>query len=393
MRSPAPFVIIGGGQAGAWVAKTLRAEGYTGRITLLGAEPHAPYERPPLSKAVLTDPARASESVLLSQEQAVKLDIELRPATRVAALDPLRRQVRLDDGSIMDYEKLFLATGSQPRLPDWYTPSSHTHMLRTVDDAAALHAILLTARRLLIVGGGWIGLEVAATARQLGVDCVIVEAADRVCARSVPPEVSVWLAGLHRDNGVVIRTSAHVVSAVEHEGQSIITLSSGVELSGDALLIGIGNVPDVALAAEAGLEVADGVVVDEACRTSDPHIFASGDVASFTCMFSGSRTRRESWANAQNQAIIAAKAALGQDVRYADLPWLWSDQYGHHIQILGSPERAALTSLHQGVPGVAPLWSCMDENGHLIGAIGVDANRELRPLRKTLAATIRVPVA
>lgn len=383
-----PFVIVGGGQAGAWIAKTLRAEGYFGAIMLIAAEPHEPYERPPLSKAVLSDPSRMAESVLLSREQATASAVEIRFDTRAVALDPVRRELALQDGSVLRYATLFLTTGSRPRTPDWFVASSRCHTLRTLDDAIALHATLKSAGRLLIVGGGWIGLEVAATARTMGVACTVIEAAERVCVRSVPPEVSAWLTQEHRAHEVELVAGVTPVTAIESDAGVALTLSNGAVLTGDALLVGIGSVPEVGLAETGGLTIGNGIVVDAACRTSDPNVYAAGDVTSFHCSFSGGPVRRESWSNAQNQAIAAAKAALGQAVHYAELPWLWSDQYGRHLQMLGTPERAVRVEHQSASSGDGHFWSCFDAAGSLVGAVGVDAQRDLRGMRKTLAGAV-----
>lgn len=378
----APYVIVGAGQAGAWVAMTLRAEGYEGPLVMMGVEAHPPYERPPLSKSVLVSGPGAGHAPLLSVEQAAELAIELRLQEQVTAIDRDGKELKTASRRSFSYDKLFLTTGSRARLPDWYQPSNRVHQLRSLDDAYRLHAAVQGAKRVLVLGGGWVGLEAAASLRGLGVSVVVIEAAARVCARSVPPAVSSWLAALHRAEGVELRTGV-AAAGLEERGEGLsLTLQDGSVLTGDHLLIGIGNIPETGLAEAAGLSVDNGIVVDAACRTADPAIFAAGDVANFPCRFAGGRARRESWANAQAQAAIAAHAALGREVHYDDVPWLWSDQYGRNIQIVGVPEGAS-TVLASGTPD-GPCWLSLNAGGVPVGAVTVNAPKILRPLRNAL---------
>lgn len=379
----APFVIIGGGQAGGWIAKTLRAQGHAGPIVLIGDERHAPYERPPLSKAALLSVEAVAETRLLSHEEAENLGIALRLGDAAVAIDRDARQVRCATGEAIGYDRLFLTMGSRPRLPDWYLAHDRLHVLRTIDDAARLRSALASARSLVVVGAGWIGLEIAATARACGVAVTVVEIGDRVCARSLPAPVSHWLERLHRDNGVDFRFSAAVGRIGAHENAITATLADGTELQADQCVVGIGNVPNTGLAEAAGLAVANGIVVDAACRTSDPLIYAAGDVCAFPCDFAAGTVRRESWANAQNQAIVAARAALGQAVLYDELPWLWSDQYGINIQIAGLPERGSRALFRPGATPDCGTWLTLDARG-VTGAVAIDDPRGLRPVRKAL---------
>jgi len=380
------IAIIGAGQAGAWVARTLRAEGFDGRVVLIGAERHPPYERPPLSKAVLFDAAAEATTTLLSTEQAQEAGIEFWLGTTVHAIDRAARTLRCTDGQTLDYNRLFLTTGSRPRWPDWGPTgdSARIHQLRTLDDAAKLRGALQSAQSLLIVGGGWIGLEVAASARKQNVAVTVYEAADRICARSLPTAISDWLSNLHRGKSVELILRASIASVEESEDRVTIHFSDGSATTADHLLIGIGNVPETALAEAAGLEVSNGIVVDATGRTSDPDIYAAGDVTSLPCSLASAHVRRESWANAQNQAIVAAKAALGQDVRYEDIPWLWSDQHDVNIQIVGMPERATTLRLKPGKTEGAGCWLALDAAGVAIGAIAVDAARDIRAARKLI---------
>lgn len=380
------FVIVGAGQAGAWIARTLRAEGFDGRIVLIGREPHLPYERPPLSKDVLRGKAGADTARLLSPEAAEANRIEVWTGTLATEIDRRQRIVRCADGGSVSYDHLFLTTGSRVRTLPFSQPDSspkRVHVLRGLDDAEALRQAMSKAGRLAIVGGGWIGLEVAATARQLGLEVVVIEAAPLLCSRSLPPEVSIYLEQLHRSHGVEVRTGT-AVDSLEVEGEAV-RIRSGVEhILVDHVLVGIGVIPETELAAKAGLPVDNGILVDECGRTADPLISAAGDVTSHPSALSGGRVRLESWANAQNQAIVAAKAALGMAVRHAEIPWFWSDQYDTNIQIIGTPERAA-SQLVRGDPAAGKgCWISLSEAGGAVGAVAVNAPRELRSVRKAL---------
>jgi 3-phenylpropionate/trans-cinnamate dioxygenase ferredoxin reductase subunit len=294
--------------------------------------------------------------------------------------------VRCADGRTLVYDRLFLTTGSQPRWPAWLPAagSPRIHRLRTLDDAARLRDALAESRSLLIVGGGWIGLEVAASARQQGVAVTVYEAADRVCARSLPPAISDWLADLHRHKDVVVELGASIVGVKEDVDTVTLELADGTRAVGDHLVVGIGNLPETALAEAAGLDVANGIVVDTRGQTSDPLIFAAGDVANLPCTLSGGQARRESWANAQNQGVAVARAALGQDITYDEVPWLWSDQYDVNIQMVGLPERAARLLLRPGkIPG-SGCWLALDQHDVPVGAIAIDAGRDIRMARKLI---------
>jgi 3-phenylpropionate/trans-cinnamate dioxygenase ferredoxin reductase subunit len=374
------FVIIGAGQAGAWVARTLRAEGYAGRIVLIGAEPHAPYERPPLSKAVLKGEAAAESAILLSPEAARAAAIECWPGVEVAAIDRAARAIRTVDGRALAYEKLFLTTGSRVRHWPGAAALPRLHTLRGRDDAARLRAAL--RGHLLVLGGGWIGLEVAATARALGVAVTLIEAAPRLCARSLPVVASAFLARLHERNGVALLLGQSVQALAAHDHEVTAELADGSTITADHALVAIGVLPNVELGQACGLAVENGILVDHTGRTSDPDIYAAGDVTRHPNAFAGGLLRLESWANAQNQAIVAARAALGQAARYDEIPWFWSDQYGVNLQILGLPAAAARCHPRGAPDEGRGSWLALQEDGSPAGAIAVNAARDLRPLRR-----------
>ncbi len=386
-----PIVIVGAGQAGGWAAKTLRAEGYAGRIVLVGDEPHPPHERPPLSKAVLSGSSEPDACHLFKPDAFAELALEHEPGERALAIDREAHTVRTDRGRQLQYERLILATGSRVRklaIPG--AELSGVFYLRTIADALALRERLNAGTRLLVVGGGWIGLEAAATARKRGAAVTVLEAADRLCARAAPPELSEYLARLHADHGVDIRLGASLRSfRADPSGGIDAVLSDATELKADVVLIGVGIVPNVELASEAGLDVANGIVVDAQGRTSDPFIFAAGDVTDQPGARLGRRVRLESWQNAQDQAIVAAKAALGSDARHDPLPWFWSDQYESNIQILGLPERWP-ECVRRGDAGSGAFSLFYLKDAVIEAVVSVNAPRDLRAARRLIES--RKPV-
>jgi 3-phenylpropionate/trans-cinnamate dioxygenase ferredoxin reductase subunit len=378
-------VIVGAGQAGGWAAKTLRGEGFAGRITLIGLEPHPPYERPPLSKGVLAGAATVESCYLFKPDAFAALNLDFRAGVRATRIDRAARAVHLEDGTSVAYDKLILATGGEARrLPVPGGDGPRIHYLRTLDESLAIRAALGPGRRLAVAGGGWIGLEVAATARKSGAQVTVLEALDRVCARAVPPSVSDFLRALHERNGVTIRTGCGV-KAIEDRGASglRLTLGDATSLDADAVVVGIGLVPQLQLAREAGLEVGDGVLVDERCRTSDPDILVAGDCANMPLACLGRRVRLESWANAQNQAIAAAKSALGEDVRYDELPWFWSDQFDANVQLLGLPERWP-EPVARGDRNGASFSLFYLDGERIVAVVSVNAPRDLRAAKRLM---------
>jgi 3-phenylpropionate/trans-cinnamate dioxygenase ferredoxin reductase subunit len=269
--------------------------------------------------------------------------------------------------------------------------SARIHTLRTQADALRLRAALTAGSSLLVLGGGWIGLEVAATARGMGCAVTMLEAAPRLCARTMPGVVSDYLLRLHQSQGVTVLTGIGVTGLSEEESGVAATVDTGELLRADHALIGIGIVPNTSLAVACGLPVANGIVVDVQSRTSDPDIFAAGDVASHPSGFAGVALRLESWANAQSQAIVAAKAALGRADRYDDIPWFWSDQYTANLQMLGLPDRGSEIVARGAPEKGSGCWLMLREDGTAAGAVAVNAPRELRTLRKMFADG-RLPV-
>jgi 3-phenylpropionate/trans-cinnamate dioxygenase ferredoxin reductase subunit len=387
------IAIIGAGQAGGWAAQTLRKEGFTGAIVLIGEEPHPPHERPPLSKSVLSGEA-APESTHLQKPAAFEaLGLDWKPGARVTRIDPGGKRIELADGASVAYDKLILCTGGRARrLGAPGAESTAVHTLRTVEDALALAPMLAPGRRVVVVGGGWIGLEVAATARKKGAEVVVVEAQSRLCERTVPREMSEHLLALHQSHGTRVLLGAAIKGiAAGADGGAVVTLADGELLACDAIVAGIGMVPNDELARDAGLECDGGVVVDSSCRTSDPDIFAAGDVAVTPNPWAGRRLRLESWQNAQEQGIAAARAALGLAVDYQPLPWFWSDQYEMNLQIYGIPTPTHRV-IARGTPGSGSFMLFYLDGDLVQAALGPNAAKDLRFARRLIEQRKHVDV-
>jgi len=331
-------VIVGAGMAGAKAAEALRAEGFEGRIVLIGAEQERPYERPPLSKDYLRGEVDREKVYVHPQSFYVDHDIELRPATRVQAIDRRAQEVVLRGRERLPFDRLLLATGAEPRrLVVDGADLEGIHYLRDLADANALRAAFLHSRRLVVIGGGWIGAEVAASARQLGLEVTIVEPAEVMLERALGRELGGFYGELHRANGVDVRTGAMPVR-LEGDGRvAAVRLQDGGRVECDLVLVGIGVLPRTALAEAAGVLVENGVVATRGLETSVPGIFAAGDVASAQHPFYNRRVRVEHWANALNQPAVAAQSMLGKPASYDRLPYFFSDQYDVGMEFVGDP--------------------------------------------------------
>ncbi|MFN0161643.1 MAG: NAD(P)/FAD-dependent oxidoreductase [Burkholderiales bacterium] len=382
MSDPRTFVIAGAGQAGRWVAWTLRQEGFGGRIVWLGDEAHVPYERPPLSKAVLKDEAGFERLVLVPESKWSELKLDWRPGQRVTSIDRAARCVVTAGGESVSYDALFLAVGGVARTLPGVAPHARILTLRTWEDALSLKAALKGAPRVLVLGGGWIGLEVAASARTLGCEVTVVEAAPRLCQRTVPPAVSAHLLENHRAHGVTVRLGDAVREVKADADGVTLSLASNALLQADLLVVGIGLVANDGLAAAAGLTVGNGIHTDAAGRTEDAAIFAVGDCAN-ALRPDGARVRIESWENAQRQAIAAAKAALGvaHDAAADGAPWFWSDQYDDNLQLLGEPTEA-MQVVERNVAAKRARLFFFCEGARVKAVAAINAGREIRVVRK-----------
>ena len=327
-------VVIGAGQAGAALVARLRAGGHVGKITLIGAEDAPPYQRPPLSKAYLMGQMEAERLWLRSAEFYADHDITLRLGQPVTAINPTARTVTVG-GETIRYDQLALTTGSAPRrLPAAIGGDMQgVYTVRTLADVDAMKAEFAPGRRLVIVGGGYIGLEAAAVAAKLGLDVTVLEMAPRILQRVASPETSDYFRALHAAHGVKILESTGLDRLLGEAHVTGARLASGAEISADFVIVGVGIIPGTALAEAAGLAIENGIKTDEHGRTSDPHIWSAGDCASFP--WKGGRLRLESVGNAIEQAEVVADNIMGAATPYTAHPWFWSDQYDTKLQIAG----------------------------------------------------------
>lgn len=391
--SERPIIIIGAGQAGVQIIDSLRRGGYDGALVLIGDEHSLPYQRPPLSKQYLSG-ALAEERLLFRPENFyVKQDVEVLLGTRVSELHPAARTVSLEGGSVREYEKLALTTGaSVRRLPVLGAELEGVRYLRSLEDARHLRARLGTgALRVVAIGGGFIGLELAAAARELGHAVTVVEAQDRLMARVVAPVVSDYYLQMHRAQGVEVLLNAAVERIDDNAGTMAVVLADGNETQADLVVVGIGSVPHSELAEAAGLECDNGIVVDEFARTSDSNIVAAGDCTMHQNSRLAVRQRLESVQNAVDQAKVAAATLLGETKPYDQIPWFWSDQFQTKLQMVGSSAGFDRYVVRGSIDDAA--FSVFYFRGDVLS--GVDSiNRPADHLvsRKLLAAGTKVPI-
>ena len=386
MAADRTFAIIGTGQSGGWTAKTLRDEGFDGRIILIGDEDFPPYERPPLSKEVLLGDQPPTSTYLWPPESWSEWRVDLRLGTRVAGIAPSDHRIMLENGESLDYDRLMLAMGARPReLPIPGTDLAGVHYLRAIPDTAAIHTGLAPGAKVLVIGGGWIGLEVAAAACKLGAEVTVVEALDQLCGRALTADLAAHVQSIHSGHGVDVRLKT-TVARLEGDGAiGHAVLSDDTTVDASMVVIGIGVVPNVELAAEAGLAIDNGVVVDDLGQTSDGDIFAAGDITNHPNALIGRRVRLESWENAQNQAIATAKSMLGKGEPYAEIPWFWSDQYDANIQLVGLPEQWDGT-VTRGDPAAGPFIQFYLKGGKINGAAAINLGRDIRFARRLMQA-------
>ncbi|KQX21343.1 NAD(P)/FAD-dependent oxidoreductase [Variovorax sp. Root434] len=376
------IVIIGAGQSGGWAAKTLRDSGFTGSVLMIGNESHLPYERPPLSKQVLLGELGPGACQLWSQERLAELGIKVELGNHVERVDRTSGQVVCRDGKSFHFDRLLLATGSRPRqLICEGAELQGVHYLRTIDDCLAIRANLGAAIRLVVVGGGWIGLEVASGLRARGAHVTVLEASNQLCGRSLPPSLSKYFLEQHVSRGVDIRLGARLKRFVGNGTIEGVELDDGSILPATVVLVGIGAVPNDELARSCGLDVGNGIVVDEHCRTSDSRIFACGDVTDQP--LGQGRVRLESWKNAQDQGVAAAKAMLGAEPVAAELPWFWSDQFDINFQLLGivPPGAQQFRKANASDEGFIDFFV---QEGRLVAAAAINSPRELRAAKRAI---------
>ncbi len=365
------MVIIGAGECGTRAAFALREAGYDGTVTLVGAETHLPYERPPLSKEAMTAQVAPSIKVIADTARLTEQRIDLLTSTSVTSIDRANRSVRLTDGSDLDYDKLLVATGATPRMLPLPGLGPRCVYLRTFDDTLAIRGHLRAGAHVAIIGGGFIGLELAASARKLGADVSVIEAQPRILMRGVPEEIAAIVHEAHAAEGVDI-ICGDGIAAINDDGTSVrIALASGHVVAADLAIIGIGAVPVTALAETAGLTLNNGIAVDPQLRTSDAHVFAAGDCCSFPLAIYGDRrVRLEVWRSAQEHGALAARNMLGADEAHACVPWFWSDQYGLSLQIAGLPDEGE-TTIRRDLDDGAFILFHLKHDGRLVAASGI----------------------
>jgi 3-phenylpropionate/trans-cinnamate dioxygenase ferredoxin reductase subunit len=368
------MVIIGAGECGGRAALALRDLGYDGPVTLVGDEPHLPYERPPLSKEAMAGDEPEIKAIT-SDEILTERSIRHIHSVQAVAIDRAAHVVRLSDGSVLPYGKLLLATGSTPRKLPMPGLGPRCVYLRTFNDALAIRAHLSAGNRIAIVGGGFIGLELAAAVRRLGAAVTVIEAQPRILMRGVPAEIAQIIHEEHEAQGVKILCGDGIAAIAEKgtdRGAEVrIALAGGQEIVADLAVIGIGAVPVTGLAAEAGLTIDNGIAVDAELRTDDPDIFAAGDCCSFPlAVYGGRRVRLEAWRNAQEQGALAARNMFGAGESHAAVPWFWSDQYGLTLQIAGLSDEGSEV-VRRDLDDGAFLLFHLAEDGRLVAASGI----------------------
>lgn len=387
-------IIVGAGQAGCDMTTALRQLGYAGRIIMIGDETALPYRRPPLSKAFLSGDMGEEALYIKPLATYAKQDVDVRTGVQVVSIDRHAHTVTLDNGESLKYDKLALTTGGRARrLPLPGADKPNVHYVRTIEDIKRMKEQFLPGRRLVIIGGGYIGLEAASVGIKKALKVTLVEALPRLLARVTGPELSQYYDGVHRRHGVDIRLGAGV-QALEGDGELVeaVVLQDGTKIPADLIIVGIGLIPNTELAEKAGLEVDNGVIVDLYAQTSDPDIVAAGDCTNHDNGFLGRRLRLESVPNASEQARVAAATICGQKVPHAGVPWFWSDQYDLKLQMVG---------LNQGYEQVVIRGSMETDNfsafylkdGVVIAVDTVNRPQDFMIGKKIVAARLKVDPA
>ena len=330
------IVVIGAGQAAGQAAASLRQEGYEGEITIIGDEAQAPYQRPPLSKAYLSGEVGLDRVLVRPKNFYADKGINLQTGVRVESINRAEKTIATSTGSTLSYDKLLIATGSRPRILNIEgSDLEGLHYLRTVDDVDGIRTAMEAAKNVCIVGGGYIGLEVAAVAKKAGHNVTVLEMEDRILQRVTTPEMSEFYHALHTGRGVDIRVNTMVSGFAGENGRVTSVLCGDESIPADLVIVGIGIIPNVELAEAAGLTCDNGIVVNDHCQTSDPDIYAAGDCTNHPNPILDRRLRLESVPNAMEQARTACSNMLGGDKTYAAVPWFWSDQYELKLQMVG----------------------------------------------------------
>jgi p-cumate 2,3-dioxygenase ferredoxin reductase subunit len=378
------IVIAGAGQAGARAAEALRARGFEGAITMIGDEPHPPYERPQLSKAMLHSPDAPIAYIKQARDWSDVLGIRLETGAAAVDCDTDRRIVSTAKGRSFPFDRLLLATGTKPRrLAALESASLDVQYLRNVEDAFQFRRHIAARSRIVIVGGGVIGLEAACAAAKSGCHVTVIESEVRLLARAFPALISDLVADKHRSHGVAFVFGATVTGSTPHSVQ----LSNGTEIVADLVLVGIGVTPSSDLATRLGLPTADGIAVDACGRTAVSGVFCAGDAALQWSRCHGRAIRVETWANAQNQAIAVAANMIGEISAYNDPPWFWTDQYDLNIQVVGDMRDA--DHIARGDPTGAKFSIIAMRGTEVVGALAVNAAKDMAMLRRIIAGNAK----
>ncbi|HXG41867.1 MAG TPA: FAD-dependent oxidoreductase [Dehalococcoidia bacterium] len=385
MAPRSTVVIVGANLAGGRAAEALRKEGFDGRIFLVGEEPHPPYERPPLSKEYLRGEMPREELFVQPESFWAEQEIELLMGVRAVSLDLAHKRVELSSGERLSFDKLLLATGGRVRRLE--VPGADLegiHYLRTVDDSEALARELRPGRRLAIVGAGFIGSEVAASAREKGLEVTMIEVLPLPLQKALGPEVGRIYADIHRQHGVELVLGEGVERFEGDSRLQAVVTSTGRRIECDLALVGVGIVPATELAEAVGLTVDNGIVVNEFCQTSHPDVYAAGDVANFYSPVLGRRLRVEHWHNAQNQGMAAARSMLRGEP-YAEVPWFWSDQYDLNMQYVGFAD-AWDRLVFRGDVEARRFTAFYLRQGRLEAALAINRPRDIRAARELIQA-------
>lgn len=393
MTDPRTAVIVGASLAGGRAAETLRAEGFDGRVVLIGSESHRPYERPPLSKGVLDGTADAASAFLRPAEYYADNSIEEWYGTRASLIDVVARTVWTQDDRSVAYDMLLLATGAIPRrlsIPG--SDLAGVHTLRTIDDALAIGARLESGARVVVVGAGFIGAEVAASGAGVGCDVVLLEMLDVPLQRVLGAEVGAICGEIHREHGVDLRTGVRIDHFEGDDRVRRVVLGDETTFEADVVVIGVGVDPADELARDAGIACNNGILVNETCETSAPGVFAAGDVANHPNPILGRRIRVEHWQNAQNQGAAAARAMLGSGAPHSEIPWFWSDQHGLNLQMFGHATQWESVALRGDVAGRAFSAWYLDRE-RVVAAFSINARKDARAGRDLIRSGVRVDAA
>jgi 3-phenylpropionate/trans-cinnamate dioxygenase ferredoxin reductase subunit len=385
------FVVVGASHAGGRAVQALRQAGFEGRVVLIGEEQYLPYERPPLSKELVYGDDGIERAQLNGPDFYEEKSIELRLGARAEAIDPSAKTVRLADGDIISYDKLLLTTGARVRKLD--LPGAEldgVHYLRTYDDTKAIKAACGEGTPVAVIGGGFIGLEIASSCRKLGGEVTVIEVATDLMGRAVAPEIGHYFADIHRSHGVDLKLGA-VPESIEGEGKAeAVLLADGTRVPAALVVIGIGILPNVELAADAGIEVDNGIVVDEYGHTSAADIYAAGDVANQPNEFAGRRLRLESYQNAQDQGMaVARNMCADEPAPYQNKLWVWSDQYDVNLQMLGMPD-AYDRLVYRGDVASGAFTVFYMKGPRIVAVNTINNGREMRIVERLMYAGIDV---